>query len=73
MDLVNVALIETTTAGGRTLEINIIHSVFGLQAPEVEEFAIPVEMHGALVRTMHPVHVMESRLANIGGLRRSDA
>lgn len=72
MDTVNSGLIEVTTAEGELLEINVLHSVFGLKSEDVARTAIPVAIGGAWIRVLHPVLVMESRFANISGLHRTN-
>ena len=69
MDVVNAGLIETES-DGRQLEINILFRPFGLEAREVEDAAVPVEIAGATISVMHPFHVLVSRFANVSGLGR---
>ncbi len=57
---------------GRELRIDFLGSLAGVGVDEAQSTAIPTMSDGILLRVMHPVLVLQSRLANIFTLRRHD-
>lgn len=58
---------------GDEMEIDVLRNPYGLPAEEVDRMAIPVTTvdkagNDVTFRVMHPVHCMESRVANVLGL-----
>ncbi len=55
--------------GGRTVGINILVSPYGVPAAQVAETAIPVDVAELELRVIHPVLLMQGKIANVSGLR----
>lgn len=53
--------------GGGTYNVDLLHQVVGLESAEIGEHAVEVPLadSGARIRVMHPVHVLQSRNANL--------
>lgn len=59
---------------GKPLQIDFLGSVAGLRNQDVRKAAVLAKYHGAAIRVLHPVNVLQSRLSNICGvLGRTDA
>lgn len=52
--------------------VNVVVKPYGLKQNEVRDTALMLELDGNPLRVMHPVLVMESRIANVIGLHRTD-
>jgi hypothetical protein len=54
-------------ADGGTYNVDLIHQVFGLDRAEIEAHAVEVALPDstARIRVLHPVHVLQSRNANL--------
>ena len=61
------------TLGGKTIELQFLVHPFGLTQREADDTAIHIEVADFTLRVLHPVLVMESRIANVMGLHRTDA
>jgi hypothetical protein len=64
------ALIGSAVAageGGGTYNVDLLHQVIGLEPSEIEAHAVEVPLadSGTRIRVMHPVHVLQSRNANL--------
>lgn len=57
----------------KRLKIDFLGYLAGLNSSEVRKSAISIDVAGVVLRVMHPIHVVESRLANILQLRRQDS
>ena len=57
---------------GKRLKIDFLGYLAGLKTAEVRKAAVPSEIDGVVLRVLHPVNVVTSRLANIMQLRRHD-
>ena len=66
----NTGIVEFVASGGQRRRIDFLGDVFGVELGEVFEMALTVEMPGtgASFRVMHPVHCLEARISNVGGL-----
>jgi hypothetical protein len=51
------------------IEIDFVHTLSGVRSEEIREMSIAFEH----IRVMHPVHVLESRVANVVELHRTEA
>lgn len=69
-DPTNVALIEVLVEG-RVIEVNVLTSPYGVTAKEARQTAIPYQVGEGSIQVLHPVLCMESRLANVAGLFRT--
>jgi hypothetical protein len=58
-------------ADDRIYNVDLLHSLVGLERDTIEENAITVTAHGLEhpIRVMHPLHVLQSRNANLHQLR----
>src|SRR6185312_8024775 len=65
----NAGLVEFTL-NGQPRKIDFLQSVFGLDLPEVADMAVglPVVAPDVILKVMHPVHCLEARISNVGGL-----
>jgi hypothetical protein len=54
-------------ADGGVYNVDLIHQVFGLDKTEIEKHAVEVPLadSAARIRVLHPVHVLQSRNANL--------
>lgn len=68
----NSGLVEFKDPGGHERRIDFLAMIFGLDLKEVFEMAIGVEVPDptgvTTFQVMHPVHCLEARIANVGGL-----
>lgn len=57
-------------ADDRIYNVDLLHTVFGFTRDQVEANAVPVAIPGTgkSLRVMHPLHVLQSRNANLHGL-----
>jgi hypothetical protein len=46
------------------MNVDVIHKIIGLKAAAVRARAVDVETDGVLIRVMHPLHVLASRVIN---------
>lgn len=60
----NLATVEVPRDGDSHLEIDILKCVFGVENEDLRREARGVEIQGTTFLVMHPVHVLESRIAN---------
>ena len=58
-------------AGGQFYNVDLIHRVIGLERAEITKHAVEVQVPGseAALKVLHPVHVLQSRNANLHQLR----
>ncbi|MDB4962511.1 MAG: hypothetical protein JWP01_2510 [Myxococcales bacterium] len=68
----NTGIVEFVDANGYARVMDFLFDPFGLQYDEVHHWAVNVDvphLGGTLsFKVMHPVHCLESRIANVGGL-----
>jgi hypothetical protein len=68
----NSGLVEFKDPGGHQRRIDFLRQVYGLDLEEVFDMAIgvdaPDQNETTFFRVMHPVHCLESRISNVGGL-----
>lgn len=68
----NTGIVTFVDPSGHDRWIDFLDDPYGLNAVDVAKWSIEVEvpLPGALVtfRVMHPVHCLESRISNVGGL-----
>lgn len=57
---------------GRNVRIDFLGYLAGVDTKLARSSAIPAEIDGVILRVLHPVAIVQSRLANIFTLRRSD-
>src|SRR5258708_437574 len=57
---------------GKELKIDFLAYLAGLKSSQVRKTAIEADVQGVLLRVMHPINVVISRVANVIQLRRSD-
>lgn len=57
-------------ADDRVYNVDLLHTVFGFTREQVDSNAVPVAIPGTgkSIRVMHPLHVLQSRNANLHGL-----
>jgi hypothetical protein len=73
----NTGLVEIADSAGRAQRIDFIGDPFGLNFDDVVRLAVPVELPagdsggGLRLLVMHPLHCLESRVANASGLGRT--
>lgn len=60
------------TINGKSLKINFLANLAGLTSAKVRQAAIQTQIGEVVLRVLHPVNVVKSRLANIVQLRRHD-
>jgi len=58
---------------GKELKIDFLGYLAGLRSGRVRKAAIEATIDGIVLRVMHPINVVSSRIANVIQLRRSDA
>lgn len=68
----SVGVVDFTDLHGQTRRIDFLDYVYGIELPEVFAMAVEVEVptdsEPVAFRVMHPVHCLESRISNVGGL-----
>lgn len=58
---------------GNRVKIDFLGYLAGLDSHDIRKAAIPAEMDGVVLRVMHPINVLRSRVANVVQLRRRDS
>lgn len=53
------------------LTVDYLHSVLGLNGPDIQSRAVALLVGGSRVRVLHPVLLLESKIANLGALPRT--
>lgn len=66
----NTGIVEFVAPSGQRRRIDFLGDVFGVDLGEIFEMAITAAVPGteASFRVMHPVHCLEARISNVGGL-----
>lgn len=69
----NSGLVLFNDGEGHARRIDFLHQVFGLELDEIFDMAVDIEApdhndEAIRFRVMHPVHCLEARISNVGGL-----
>ena len=60
-----IGQVEIPVAAGEYVNVDVLHRLVGLDGDQVRDHAAEVELNGVVFQVMHPMDVLQSRVANL--------